>query len=156
MTATRYETHNTSANLNTIIGMLNDAKTDRVILFATETQPTDSFNHQSDGPETNLPLVAALAEFKIPGGSPLYVVFDGLFLTAARHPRYLEVRALLDASIASDRAFFSQTRVPFTSTLSPEEAAQTLLQIAPVVELTNANRSVYFGLLSSLPESAFA
>lgn len=155
MTATRYEINNTSVNLDTIISTLSDARTDRVILFATETQPTDSFNHHSDGPETNLPLVAALAEFKIPGVAPFYVVFDGLFLTAARQSRYFEVRDLLDASIASGKAFFAQKRAPFTSELSPEEAAQKLLQIAPVVALTNANRSVYFGLLSCLPESAF-
>lgn len=154
MTAIRCEPNSTSANLNTIIKMLLDPKTERVILFATDTKPSGSFS-RNDGPENNLPLVAAIAEFKIPGISSLYVVFDGLFLTAARQPRYLEVRELLDNAINSGNAFFSKTRAPFTSGLSPENAAQQLLQITPVIPLTSTNRADYFGLLSSLPEKTF-
>jgi hypothetical protein len=134
--------------------MIKDTKTERVILFASVEHPSNNFS-RSDGSESNLPLVVALAEFNIPGVAPIYVVFDGPFLTAARRPRYLEVRELLDTAIESGKAFFSQQRVPFTSTLSAEGAAQELLKVGPIVQLTSVNRAVYFQLLSPLTEASY-
>lgn len=155
MTSLRFESRSTTHNLSGIIDLLNDVKTERVIFFASETLPTGNFS-QSDGPETNLPLVAALLEIRIPGVTPLNIVFDGLFLTAARQPRYFEVRSLLDAAINSGKAFFSQQRVPFTSSLGPEEASDVFLKSGPVVPLSTSSRSAYFSLLSSLSEESFA
>lgn len=154
MLATRYKNGNTSDNVTTLIGLINDPNSSAIILFGSPSSPTREFT-RTDGPETNLPLVAALAKYSIPRIDNLYVVFDGLFLTAARRPRYLEVRQLLDVAEKSNKVTFATTSVPFTSELSPSAAAEILLSHQPTVQLSPASRSKYFSLLCSIPEAQY-
>lgn len=154
MAAVRSHHFTTSDNLASVLELIRDSRTVQVILFASPETPTLDMSDR-DGPATNLPLVAALAEYKLPGVSdPLYVVFDGLFLTAARDSRYFEVRDLLDVAIASGKAFVAMRRAPFTSRLTPDEAAEILWQIGPVSPLTGETRATYFRLLSGVSERA--
>lgn len=152
MMAIRYEVfHSTHQNLLAILNLIDDPKINRVILFATATQPNENFS-ESDGPDSNLPLMAVLAECKLKGFSPIHLILDGLFLTAARPPRYSEVRKLLDAAAKSQKVFFAKERAPFTSALSPDDAARELLTLDPFISLTAETRADYFALLSLFTE----
>lgn len=153
ITAARFETKNTTQNLEAILGLMRNPDLNRVILFATHAEPSHGFSRE-DGPDTNLPLVAALAEIKPEGIPPLYVVFDGLFLTAVRLPRYGEVRQLLDMAEASGKAFYCPQRVPFTSGCLAEEAARVMLECADPLPLDASGRPRYFALLSNVPEAS--
>lgn len=152
----RYSVTSTNRSLEVFLELLAERNTVRVVLFATPSEPSGAFDHRSDGPTTNLPLVAALAQFEVPGVTSLNVVFDGLFLTAQRPPRYSEVRAMLDAAVASGKVYFAGERAPFTSALPPEVAAHTLLEVggAPVL-LTDETRPAYFSLLANMSEAAY-
>lgn len=148
---------NTARNAKAIHGLVAEAKVVRIVLFATSDRPTGAFNDARDGGGINLPLVAALAEVKLDGISPIYVVFDGMFLTARSKTRYNEVRDLLDASVASGKVYFSAERAPFTSGLPASEAAAALLDCASgSMKLTAATRGKYFAMLSTITEEDFA
>ncbi|MDR5791694.1 hypothetical protein P9281_34675 [Caballeronia sp. LP003] len=151
MTVTRKTTQNTTENARSLIRAIDDPNVRRVILFATQHTADVSF-HQEGGSEANLPLLAAVVE-SVEGNSDLY---DGPFLTAVRRPRYLEIRDVLDAGTGKRRVFFAPKPVPFTSHALPESAVRTLLSHGPFAELTDESRSTFFGLLSSLSESALA
>lgn len=153
LAATRFEGASTMQNLEAILRLLQNPALGRVILFATHSEPSHGYS-RNDGPDSNLPLVAALVEIKASDIPPMYVVFDGLFLTAARAPRYSEVRELLDAAVATGKAFFGGDPVPFTSSSPAEEAVATLLSSGELLPLDAATRPRYFALLSSVPESA--
>lgn len=153
ITAARFETKSTTQNLEAILGLMRNPDLNRVILFATHAEPSHGFSRE-DGPDTNLPLVAALVEIKPAGIPPLYVVFDGLFLTAVRLPRYGEVRQLLDSAEASGKAFYCPQRVPFTSGCLAEEAARIMLECADPLPLDASGRPRYFALLSNVPEAS--
>lgn len=153
ITAARFEPNNTTQNLEAILGLLRNPDLNRVILFATHAEPSHGFSRE-DGPKTNLPLVAALVEIKPEGIPPLYVVFDGLFLTAARLPHYGEVRKLLDTAEASGKAFYCPQRVLFTSNCLPEEAARIMLNCDEQLPLDSVGRMRYFALLSNVPEAS--
>jgi hypothetical protein len=152
--AVRYENSNTTENLSALVGLISSPGTVKVTLFASPAGKTAEMS-QSDGPETNLPLVSAVVEYEIPKIETVAVVFDGLFLTAARYPRYGEVRHLLDIAEQSNHVFFSEVRAPFTSSVSAEDAALTLQSLAPVKPLTPETRADYFSLLSSLSEAEY-
>ena len=154
MLATRYRNGNTSANEVTLVGLINDPACSKVILFGSPSAPTPDFS-ETDGLENNLPLMAALAKYSIPGIDDLYVVFDGMFLTAARQPRYLEVRQVLDVAENSGKVFFATKSVPFTSALSPSKAAKLLLSHVPTVPLAPSSRAQYFSLLCGIPEAQY-
>lgn len=155
MTTIRYEWKSTLANLETLLALINKESVNKITLFATQGTPTDSYSENSDGPETNLPLVSALAELDLPGFKPLRLVFDGLILTAQRRSRYLEVRDLLDVAVASGKVYFSATTVPFTSTNTPDEAADVMQATGPQVLLDEQSRRQYFSMLSSVSEEEF-
>lgn len=154
MITTRYKTDNTSNNLAAIVSLINDPECQRVFLFASPTNCIEGDNNNSSAPDTNLPLVVALAEFKIHGIDKIRIVFDGTFLTAARSPRYYEVRQLLDIAQASNKVFYGQERAPFTADMDPTKAADELSKIAAkgIQQLTATTRTGYFSLLSSVPE----
>lgn len=155
MLATRFKNATaTMINAETLIALINDQKCEQVVLFGSPRSPTPDFA-RSDAPDTNLPLVAALAKYSIPGVSEVYVVFDGVFLTAARRPRYLEVRDLLDAAEQTSKVFFATQPVPFTSSKDPEKAAQIMIDTKPTVQLTTSTRPQYFALLCSIPEAQY-
>lgn len=149
--AFRHKCSNTSSNLEALLASINDPSCVQVRLFATETTATAHFS-DADGPENNLPLVAALAIYKLAGEHEVHIVHDGLFLTAARLPRYYEVRQLLDAAENNQKVVFCFQRAPFTSAMSPVEAAAALLELQLVNELTTATRSSYFSMLSNVTE----
>ena len=144
----------TGSNLRALVKVINDPACKEVRLFASPTAATAAYSSSKDGPETNLPLVAACCRYSVADIAEVYILFDGLFLTAARHPRGLEVRELLDCAQVSGKAQFGTTRADFTATLDAETAVRVLLEV-PAVALTPASRSRYFGLLSSVPEASY-
>lgn len=154
MIAVRYENSNTTENLSALVGLISSPGTVKVTLFASPASEAAEMS-QSDGPQTNLPLASAVVEYEIPKIETVAVVFDGLFLTAARYPRYGEIRHLLDVAEQSNLAFFSEVRAPFTSSLSAEDAARTLQSLAPVKPLTPKTRADYFSLLSNISEAKY-
>lgn len=154
MLATRYHNGNTGTNESILIGIINDPACSAVTLFCSPSVPTAEFS-EADGTENNLPLVAALAKYSIPRIDDLYIVFDGLFLTASRRPRFLEVTRLLDAAEVSGKVSFAPNPVPFTSALSPAEAVETLLIEQSTVKLEPSTRAQYFALLCSIPEAQY-
>lgn len=148
MAVTRWQPENTGKNTQALLAAIADPNVARVTLFASPTKPDADFTH-SDGPESNLPLLAALTE-TVDGN---LCVYDGLFLTAARRPRYLEVREVLDAAELSAKVFFAGTRAPFTSGMSPAAAVEKLRAVAAPMRLTSTTRGDFFRLLSNLTEA---
>lgn len=67
----------------------------------------------------NQPLVAAISKYVIPGITDAYVLFDGLFLTAARRPRFLEVQDLMDGAEKSGIAVLFPGKALFTPAPEP-------------------------------------
>lgn len=151
--ALRYSTRsaNTSDKLKCILSTIADAHVEQVILFATPRETTSEYS-TLDAAEANLPEVAALA-FGTFAGAEVAVVFDGAFLSAARYPRYSEVRLLLDAAVASDKVFFTERRAPFTSQKTNIDALATLHSLGAFEKLTTTSRSRYFSLLSNVTEA---
>jgi len=145
---------NTGDNLDLILDAIRDQRVEKIVFFATPTSPAEGYG-DDDGLETNLPLVAALVTGTFIGNIPIEIVLDGLFLTAARRPRYLEVRTMLDEAEKSGKAYFALDRVPFTSSLSPEDAAKTMKSLGPVSPLTPDSRRRYFSLLSGVTEKDY-
>lgn len=151
--ALRYSTStaNTGEKLKCILSIISDANIEQVILFATPSEANSEYS-ASDASEANLPEVAALA-FGTFAGAKVGVVFDGAFLSAARYPRYSEVKLLLDAAVASDKAYFTDRRAPFTSQKTNIDALETLHSLGEFEKLTTTSRSRYFSLLSNLTEA---
>jgi len=150
VSVTRWQPENTGRNTQALLAAIVDPGIARVTLFASPTKPDADFA-DSDGPDSNLPLLAALVE-TISGD---LCVYDGLFLTAARRPRYLEVREVLDAAELSDKVYFAGTRAPFTSSRSPAEAAETLHAIAAPLRLTSTTRASFFRLICNVTEAQY-
>ncbi|EML1599289.1 hypothetical protein L0Y81_30530 (plasmid) [Burkholderia multivorans] len=151
MAATRWTNGNTTQNAQGLIDAINDPNIVTVTLFASPTSKDPSFS-DSDGPDTNLPLLSALTH----SNSGNTTVFDGVFLTAARQSRYFEVRDVLDAAIASGKVYFGASRAPFTSALTPLDATRSLSAVAPVEKLTSSSRPRFFRLLSGVTEATLA
>lgn len=155
MLVTRYETSSsTSTNLAALLTLIRDKNCEEVRLFASPASITPDHTNV-DGPENNLPLIAALAMYRIPGIADVYVLFDGCFLTAARRPRFGEVQALLDAAQTSGKAVFSTVTAPFTSSMDAAVAVNILLALNPTIALTATSRAQYFSHLCSIPESQY-
>jgi len=153
-TTVRYTNSSTNRNLNALVRMIQHENVRRVILFASPTE-LNADTSPTDGPSANFPLVAALAEFEIPDVLTFCIVFGGVFLTAARLPRYREISSLLDAAVLSSKVFYSNKRAPFTSSFLPQEAAAKLLNLGPFKMFDETTRSRYFALLSIVAEGAF-
>lgn len=154
MLATRFNTGNTGSNLAGLLRLVNDKNCKDITLYASPTS-ADQGASESDGPEANFPLVAALARYEIPGITDVYVVFDGLLLTASRRSRFLEVVQLMDACQASGKTKFGQARAPFTSALEPTAAVSALQESGPTLDFTSSTRSRYFALLSNIAEADY-
>ncbi|MBH8486000.1 type II toxin-antitoxin system HicB family antitoxin [Acinetobacter baumannii] len=151
--AHRYHESNTTRNCLNLLDYLKLPNCQEVILFATYRTPTDGFS-RDDGPETNLPLMGAIAKVQLPGLNEIYIIFDGLFLTAQRKPRYNEVKDVLDTALETDKTSFIQLSVPFTSQLDPVEAVKILSEF-PRQKLTKETRPTFFNLLSNLTEEQY-
>ena len=154
MNAIRFIKSNTTNNLAALTGLIQESNTKKVILFASPHSPTEGFT-RTDGAENNLPLISALAICEIPKIAIHHIVFDGAFLTAARLSRYIEVKHLLDIAEKSEKVFFFESRAPFTSSLTPDKAAQILSQLEPIKLLNPESRAIYFSLLSNLTEKQY-
>ncbi len=151
--ALRYSTRsaNTGDKLACLLSTIADSNVEQVMLFATPREATSDYSN-SDAAEANLPEVAALAIGTF-AGAKVAVVFDGAFLSAARYPRYSEVRELLDAAVASEKVYFTERRAPFTSQKNNIDALATLHSLGPFEKLTTTSRSRYFSLLSNVSEA---
>lgn len=120
----------------------------KVIFFASP----DTGGSRKDGYETNWPLMAVLVEDQ----SGELDVYDGDFLTATRYPRYLEVKAVLDAAQASNgNVFYATAPLPFTSGKGANAAALDMLSVQTDV-FDQSTRANYFKLLSRLTEKQYA
>ncbi len=82
------------------------------------------------------------------------ILHDGVFLTAVRIPRYLEVKAVLDAAVTSNKSAYCNKSVKCTSKKSEEDAVGYLLNESNGKRfmLDQSTRPVYFSLLSSMTE----
>jgi len=149
MVSLRYATKSTSDNVWALCDLIRDNKCDEIILFASEKNDLEDEHAKWNN---NLPLVVALAKYIIPHVDSVMVVFDGVFLTAARYPRYGEVRNLLDVAVASDKVYYSRQRAPLTSEMTPDEAVSTLIDLGSIQPLTVESRADYFSLLSNFTE----
>ena len=119
----------------------------KVTFFATVKEAT--FNGCTYGEDLNLPLMIALIE-----QNEKIILHDGVFLTAARIPRYLEVKAVLDEAIVSNKAAYCNESVKCTSKKSEEDAVEYLLNKSNGKRFMfdQLTRPVYFSLLSSITE----
>ena len=149
MVSLRYATKSTSDNVWALCDLIRDNKCDEIILFASVGNDIEDEEARWNN---NLPLVAALAKYIIPHVDSVLVIFDGVFLTAARSARYGEVRELLDVAIASDKVYYSGQRAPLTSEMTPDEAVSTLINLGSIQPLTVESRAEYFSLLSNFTE----
>ncbi|MGC0293079.1 hypothetical protein ACPIMS_18545 [Acinetobacter baumannii] len=143
---------NTTENCINLIEYIKMPECIQVLLFATHNKPTPGFS-RDDGPETNLPLMGAIVLVELEEFNA-YVIFDGLFLTAQRYPRYREVKEVLDAAVTSDKAYFINIPVPFTSSWGPVGAVDQLIHL-PREKLTSESRRNYFNLLCNLTEKQY-
>lgn len=154
LNVSRYKSNNTTENCRNLAYYLNSNTCDGIILFATHKTVDRTFS-ENDGPETNLPLMGAIVKVKFPGLSEQFILFDGLFLTAQRKPRYNEVQQILDLAVETNKTSFIQLSVSFTSQLMPIEAIK-LLNKCPTQTLNAQTRSIFFSLLSNIPEAQYA
>lgn len=155
MLVTRFNNSDTKTNLQVLLTLIQDSSCTEVRIFASPSSVTPEFGN-SDGPESNLPLIAALVQYNIPGITDVYVIFDGLFLTAARRPRLGEVQDLLDAAQTSGKTLISTVAAPFTSSMDAAAAVNLLLSLKPMSELTAATRPEFFALLALAPEEQYS
>lgn len=141
----------TSTNRDNLIDYIKLENCEQIYLFAT-SHTADEYPDflQFYGPETNLPLLGAVAQIEIQN-IKTYVIFDGLFLTAQRRPRYLEVEQVLNESILSSKVSFITSSAPFTRHLNTIGAVEELISL-PVKQLTDISRPEFFSLLSNYPE----
>lgn len=149
MVSLRYATKSTSDNVWALCDLIRDNKCDEIILFSSVKNDLEGEHAKWNN---NLTLVVALAKYIIPHVDSVMVVFDGVFLTAARYPRYGEVRNLLDVAVASDKVYYSRQRAPLTSEMTPDEAVSTLIDLGSIQPLTVESRAEHFSLLSNFTE----
>ena len=131
--------------------MINDPGCQRVTIFASPEEEEG----ESDRSDCNYRFVTALAEMDIHGIDQMGIVFDRMLLTAASAARYYDVRQLLDVAQASNKVFFGEERVPFTSAMDPADAANELGKVAArgSQRLTPDTRASYFSLLTTWREN---
>lgn len=142
----RFELGNTTQNKDALIKKIVDPNTVKVTLFATKREVlANTF-------ETNLPLVVALVET-----NTNYLLFDGLFLTAARNPRYYEVRSVLDISVQSTKVNYCSKPVEYTRDLNEDLVVKYLINESNNSSylLTEDSRKSYFAILSNITEDKF-
>lgn len=151
-TALRYKEGNTTDNCFNLLEYLNNTYCSEVILFATHRTASHGYSHD-DGPEANLPLMGAIVKLNLPALRDTYIIFDGLFLTAQRKPRYNEIKEVLDAAVLTNKTSFIRHAVPFTSQLDSLEAVKLLGEL-PQNKLTEDSRSEFFKLLSNISEQS--
>ena len=153
MHAIRLKGAASNINVSNAIEVLQNPACDEFTIFASSTDESKA-NYASDGPSTNFPLVVALARLKLTKDENLFIVFDGVFLTAQRSQRAQEVGWLLDACVQTRKAFYVKEVAPFTAILPPELASAKLAATGPKMPLNLASRPSYFALLQAGLEQA--
>ena len=139
----RFELGNTTQNKDALIEKIEDPNTVKITLFATKREVlANTF-------ETNLPLVVALVET-----NTNYLLFDGLFLTAARNPRYYEVKRVLDEAIQTTKVAYCSKPVEYTRDLNEDLVVKYLINESNNSSylLTADSRKSFFAILSNITE----
>lgn len=154
MLVNRYENSSTDKNSAVLSTLIRDENCKEIRLFVSPDSITPDYTNV-DGPNTNLPLIAALAKYTIPGISDVYILFDGNFLNVARRTRFIEVKNLLDEAQNSGKTLFTTVTAPFTSSMDATVAVNLLLTLNPTIALTVTSRAQYFSYLSSISESQY-
>ena len=124
LSAIRYQLSSMAENARNFLRLVSQPGVKRIVLAASpgaHTPADRSWVQPLVGPDTNLPLLWACI-FREPTdptqGSA--EIFDGLFLTAARHQRAEEVRQVLDALTDDPRACVAEQVMPFTQPWIPQ------------------------------------
>lgn len=121
----RFIIDTTSDNARRFVELMKDQNTKRVTLLATPMSIPEDISEMElgdIGPTSNLPLMSACIEYWHPGEGNIGMVVDGLFLTAARNPRYGEVCDVLDEAEKLDNIFYSTESCGFTVSMPPKDA----------------------------------
>ncbi|AGN82314.1 MULTISPECIES: hypothetical protein [Pseudomonas] len=149
MEINRKTSSDTDTNLKALLDVFAQNNFQTVIFFASPT--VGGSDH--DGPDTNWPLMAALVQ-TLQGN---YDIYDGLFLTAKRYPRYMEVKSLLDAAVAvsNGSVHYAPAPLPFTAGKTEEDALAMMLSVQTKV-FDQDSRADYFRLLSRVTEKQLA
>lgn len=148
--ATRKTHSDTVSNQKALLDVLANNTYRQVILFAS---PNVGGSLLNDGPDINWPLMAALVET----AQGELEVYDGVFLTAARYPRYQEVKSVLDAAetASNGNVMYATAPLPFTSSKSADDAASDM-RSAKTDIFNKSTRAKFFKLLSRLTEEQYA
>ena len=157
MESWRYQGGNTSDNCTNLCSLIARPGW-TVRLYASPVRGSE-LDESHSGPDTNFPLLVALAtEDFLPGIARFAVVMDGRLLTARRPPRAAEVRTVLDTALQQQEgkvlvSFGGDTaRAPFTAGLPVWQASSVLAGI-PTAALTQSNRAPFWSMLSMLSEA---
>ncbi|AUZ62023.1 hypothetical protein PRJ_5465 (plasmid) [Pseudomonas sp. XWY-1] len=149
MSAKRMTKTDSGSNLSSILNNLEDKTTRKVIFYGSRK----SGGSWTDGSAITWPLMAALVE----DSEGNLGVYDGVFLTASSHHRYLEVQQVLDAALeaGAGKVYFAPEPIPFTSHETAAVAADVMLSVQ-IKEFDQVSRVQYFKLLSNMNERQFA
>lgn len=150
MLVDRIAAQSTSQLAQVIVSLLRDARTERVVFFATEGTPTEDYTARG-GLHTNLPMVVVLGIGTVPSSRQLYTVCDAFnFMSAVRGARLAEVKDVTDEAVESGKAYFVSQRAPFTGHLPEGDAVAALTQMS-ATKMDASNVVQYRRLLQSTP-----
>ncbi|WP_382323296.1 hypothetical protein ACFJGX_26100 [Hydrogenophaga sp. UC242_50] len=140
---------NTTQACAEVIALLKDAKFSHAV-FSTSPTENDGTASPNDGPDTNWPYFSAVIRV----GDKVHV-FDSTLLSAARYPRGLEVREILNVAQSTGSVYFTQGVAGFTAGLSPEIAARcfTGVQLTPLTQETRSD--FWLKVARGIPEHEF-
>jgi hypothetical protein len=142
MHTVRHRNASPTANLSTLLAILQQPTTRRLTLYA---MPHGSGSPHNGG---RLPTLAAIADIETPQHSLVRVVFDQELLVASQGARGNALRALLDAAQESGKTECALGAAPMTSTLSPRIAIAALGAVGPRCALTAESRARFVALLA--------
>lgn len=143
----RYEATSSRPNEIYLSEKILDNKTQEVILFATRAPHPEERNTIFES--SDAPLLVAI--IKNENG---YTLCDGYFLSVARLQRTREVQRVLDTAQNSNKVFFCNVNVEFTSTMETLKAIVYLLKQAEnnKISFTAESRAQFFAQLSNYTE----
>lgn len=147
--AFRQESKGTGDNRDAMLNAINSSDCIKFTLFATLREDRIGCNSVE---RSNLPILMAIAEY-----DDKFLVFDSAYLTAAREPRYYEVKAILDSADKSNKVQFCNMPVEYTGCIDVDISARYLLKEAELYAYyySSSSRENFFSMLSNVPESQF-
>lgn len=128
-----------------LLDYIRDPKCEKIALFVTERS-----DDQQDSP-----WLMAVVTYQIPHVEPVHVLMDGYVLSAARYPRYMEVRDVLDAGEKAGKVWFCSVPAPFTQDLPADKSISVLQGLGSLTQLNASTRPQLFLLLSTLTEAQY-